>query len=285
MISIIIVSWQVKNFLKICLSSIYQQEKNSLLEIIVVDNHSTDGTDLMIKTDFPQVKLISLDKNYGFAYAGNRGVEQSIGDYLLFLNPDTKWHQPILREIIKFYNQLDNPGAVGLKILNDDLSLQKWVRKLPTLFSQIIILSKIHIISKKLLKKYLCLDFNYQNNQEIEQVVGAFYFIKKSIFNQLGGFDKKFFIWFEEVDLCQRLLKTNYNNYYFSEKSIIHFGEESFKQISNLKKQIIFNGSLLYYFKKSRPLFEYFLLLLVIPLNLLLTSISQLLRIKPKHYL
>lgn len=285
MISIIIVSWQVKNYLKNCLTSIFQFEKNIPFEIIVVDNNSTDQTEIMVKDNFPQVKFIKLNKNFGFAYACNRGAEIAKGDYFLFLNPDTKWHEEIFSKIINFINRQKNLGLLGIKLLNENLSVQRSVRKLPTVYSQIIVLTKLHLISKKLIKDYLSLNFDYNKNQSVEQVAGAFFLVSKKLFNEIKGFDEKFFIWFEEVDFCYHSLKASFNNYYYSEVSIIHYGEESFKQLYQLEKQTIFNKSLLYYFWKNQPLWQYLLLLIFIPVNLFLTIFSQILNFKPKHYL
>ncbi len=285
MISIIIVSWQVKDLLRKCLSSIYQFEKNIPWEIIVVDNASSDQTDLMIQQNFPRVRFISLKKNYGFAYACKRGGEIAVGDYFLFLNPDTEWHEEIFSKIINFIEQQKNLGVLGIKILNSNLTVQRSVRKLPTLLSQIFILTKLHLFSKKLIKDYHCLDFDYQRTQNVDQVAGAFFLINKVLYKKIGGFDENFFIWFEEVDFCYQCIKLGYNNYYFASTSIIHHGEESFKKIKQLKKQLIFNRSLLYYFWKNQSRLAYLILLIFIPLNLILTVISQILNLKPKHYL
>lgn len=285
MVSIIIVTWHVRKILQKCLQSIYNLEKSVPFEIIIVDNNSQDGTDSMIKEEFLKVKYIKLNKNHGFAKACNLGAKESKGKYLLFLNPDTQWHQEILPQVLNFYNNTDKIGVLGVKLLNSNKTTQYSVRALPTLYSQLIILSKLHIIFKELISKYLCLNFNYNQNQKVEQVSGAFFMINRNIYDQIGGFDENFFIWFEEVDFCQQVKKIGFHNYYFSEVSIIHHGEESFKQINNLKKQIIFNKSLSYYFKKNKSQIEYLIILLFIPLNSLITILIKFFQIKPKHYL
>jgi len=285
MISIIIVAWQVRDLLKRCLETILANEKNVNFEIIVIDNNSSDATEDLIKNNFPQLTYLKLNQNHGFAYACNLGAGIAKGDYLLFLNPDTWWTEPILEKVGNYYRNLKNPGALGIKILNPDKTIQPWVRKLPDLFSQIIILLKLQVISKKLLKNYLVLNFDYQENSPVEQIIGAFFFIKKDVFTAIGKFDDNFFIWFEEVDLCRRLLQAGYKNYYYQQAFINHQGEASFQQMENLKKQLIFNRSLLYYFKKNHNFLNYWLLLTIIPVNLLLTLIISLLKIKIRHYL
>lgn len=285
MISIIIVSWNVRNLLEKCLASIYHWEKIGDFEIIVVDNCSADYPEIMVKKKFPQVKFIKLEKNYGFAYACNQGKKISNGDFLLFLNPDTEWQKDILTGVLNFYKRQEKIGILGIKLLNTDQTLQPWVRQLPDLFSQIVVLLKLHRLFKKILFKYYCLNFNYEINAPVQQVVGAFFFLSRLIFGKIGNFDEKFFTWFEEVDYSQRVLANGYQNYYYSQAFIVHHGEKSFSQVNNWKKQLIFNKSLLYYFRKNKSLSQYLILHIFIPLNLILTFIIQILKLKPKHYL
>lgn len=251
-LSIIIVSWQTRKYLRKCLESIFSNKGSVNIEVIVIDNASTDGTANIIKNEFPQVKLVSNEQNLGFAKANNQGLKIALASYILFLNPDTEIRPQTLTKSLEFFKTHKDAGAVGCQILNTDNSLQLSVRRFPTLWSQFLILYKIHHLfpNLKTFKNYLAKDFDYSRALEVEQIMGSFILTKKEIMEKIGGFDEKFYLWFEEVDLCKRLKNAGYKIYYTPQAQITHFGAQSFNQILNVPKQEIFNKSLRYYFKK-----------------------------------
>src|SRR3990167_668192 len=161
-LSIIIVSWNVKNLLKKCLESIFRNQGDLTLEVIIVDNASRDGTMEMVKTNFPQIKMISNEKNFGFAAANNQGIKQTKGDYLLLLNPDTEIVGSALKTAIDFMKKNQLIGACGIKHLNPDGSLQPSVRRFPTFLAIFLILTKLVKIFPRLpaINRYLAKDFN-----------------------------------------------------------------------------------------------------------------------------
>jgi len=273
MVSVIIVAWNVKDLLRQCLSSLWQTQQDIDFEVIVIDNASSDGTVEMVEKDFPQVKLIANQQNKGFAVACRQGAEIANGDYLLFLNDDTQVFDHILDKTVNYLKQHPQIAVLGCKILNPDGSLQPSVRKLPTLFDQLVVLSKLHNFFPRLLAGYLQLDFNYQKTQAVEQVMGAYFLTPRIVWQKLGGFDPNFYLWFEEVDYCARAKQEGLDIIYFPEAKIVHQGGASFGQLKALPEQRIFNRSLLYYAKKHWPRWHYFLLWLFIPFNLLLTGI------------
>ncbi len=251
-LSIIIVSWQVKNLLKKCLESIYQNQVDIALEIFVVDNASNDGTAEMVKTNFPQVKLIANQKNLGFAAANNQALKSATGQYLLLLNPDTEILNGALKKMLDFLEASPKIGIAGCKHLNADRTLQPSVRRLPTFFPIFLMLIKITKVFKNLktIKKYLATDFDYQLTQPTEQVAGSFFLIRKKILEQVGLLDENFFLWFEEVDYCKRAKDAGWQIWYNADASIIHHGGQSFSQQLTAKKQKMFFTSAWRYFKK-----------------------------------
>ena len=273
-ISIIIVNWKVRPLLKKCLDSILKYKDNLNIEIFVIDNDSRDGSPEMIMADYSNVNMISLPSNQGFAKANNLGIKQAKGKYILLLNPDTEVTKGFFKKVIKYLDKHTDIGILGPKILNPDNSIQQSVRRFPTFFSQALVLLKLrNILDNKFLSHYLHLDFNYHKTQKVDQVMGAAMMIRKSVLDKVGLLDEKFFIWFEEVDYCKRVNDLGSVVKYFSEASIMHHGGSSFNKQLAIKNQIIFNKSLLRYFKKHKSKIEYLLLYLLIPFNLLLTYI------------
>lgn len=251
-LSIIIVSWNVKDMLRNCLRSIYSETKNISFEVIVVDNCSKDGSMEMIRRDFPRVKVIANKKNAGFAVANNQGIKLSKGDFILLLNPDTIILDKTIKKSVEFMNKNKDCGVMGPKILNPDKTIQPSVRKFPEFWPIFLIFLKLPKIfpNLKSVNNYLAVDFNYKKTKTAAQVMGAFMLIRKEILEQVGLLDENFFIWFEEVDFCKRVWDAGYKVCYNSATEIIHYGGQSFKQQKVAKRQFMFFKSAWRYFKK-----------------------------------
>ncbi len=284
-VSIIIISWKVRELLKNCLGSVFDQTVGISFEVLVVDNNSGDGTAEMVRKNFPQVYLLTNQDNVGFAQACNQAIRVSQGDYLLFLNPDTEIIDQAIVKTFAFAKNKKNAGITGCKIINADGSLQPSVRKFPDLFSHIFILLKLHNFIPNFypIRRYYEFDWPHNETKPVDQVMGAFFMVKRDVFKDVGLFDKNFYIWFEEVDFCLRAKKAGWLTYFFPGATIRHQKGESFKKKSALRKQLIFNKSLLYYFFKNRPVYEYLVLLLLTPLSVLLAAIVQLTGMKKKY--
>lgn len=251
-LSIIIVSWNTKDLLDKCLESIYKNKNNIDLEIFVVDNNSSDQTVEMIKDKYQQVKLITNNSNLGFAAANNQALKLASGEYTLLLNPDTEIINNSLSKALEFMTRNPNCGVMGAKLLNFDKTIQPSVRRLPTLWPILLMLFKAPKIFKniKSIDRYLWVDFDYSKQQEVEQVMGAFMMVPKKIIDQIGFLDERFYIWFEEVDLCRRIRSIGSQVIYNPAVEIIHHGGQSFAQEKVIKKQLLFFKSALKYFLK-----------------------------------
>lgn len=282
-LSIIIVSWNVAADLQKCLDSIYKFIFIDY-EIIVVDNNSSDDTVNILHKDYPEVRVIANKENMGFAAANNEAINIAKGEYLLILNPDTYFiDEHSIPAAIEYLQEHEHTLLTG-NVLNEDRSNQVAVRKFPTLYSQIITLLKLNNLLPFLNRVYYLRDFDYNTIQAVDSVIGAFMLIKASTMRQMNSFDNDYFIWFEEVDLCYRLREKNYPVMYFPKAKIVHTGGQSFKQMFTLKKQLIFNKSLLLFFKKHKPKWQYNILYILQPLNLLLAIIQQTFKIKKSDY-
>ena len=274
-LSVIIVSWQVKDLLLQTLQSLFITKQKVIFEVIVIDNASKDGSAQAVREKFPQVKLIANQINKGFSLACHQGAFEAKGNIFLFLNDDTKIFDNTLDQVFDFFKESQDVGVLGCRILNSDLSLQSSVRHFPKLKDFIVILLKLHHSFPKLLKSYLYTDFNYRKKEVVDQVMGAFFVTPKVVWHKLAGFDKNFFIWFEEVDYCMRVKLLKYKVIYNPTIQIVHYGGASFHQLHALPEQMLFNSSVLKYVKKHLSFISYCIVLSIIPLNLLLTFFVQ----------
>lgn len=252
-LSIVIVSWNVKDLLKKCLSSVFDNQGDIELEVFVVDNNSADDSVKMVQEEFPQVKLIANSKNLGFATANNQAIKQARGEYVLVLNPDTEILPDTLEKSLQFMAGNPDCGAMGCQILSGDKTIQPSVRRFPKFWPIFLMMIKAPKIFKNLkaINKYLATDFDYSATQEVDQIMGAYMLIPQKAFTEIGMFDEKFFIWFEEVDLCRRIKQAGKKVFYYPEPKIIHYGGSSFAQQSRVTKQMRFFKSAWHYFMKN----------------------------------
>jgi len=279
-LSIIIVNWNVKPLLERCLSSIFLYGKNLDYEILVVDNNSIDGSkeylkDLLLKKQ--QIKVILNNKNLGFAKANNQAIKISKGELVLFLNPDTEIRGGTLQKMVDFMKKNPSCGIAGCQLRGVNGKIQSSVRSFPTLISQVLIFLKLPYLFPNLpaFKKYFLYSFDYQKEQEVDQVMGAFLLTRREVIEEVGAFDENFYIWFEEVDFCFRVKKASWKVIYTPGSQILHYGGKSFAQIASFKKQKIFNQSAIYYFKKHHPRYQSLILEILNPLSLFLALLAD----------
>ena len=252
-LSIIIVSWNTCDLLEKCLHSIQRDLVGSMAEVFVIDNNSNDNTVEMITEIFPRVRLIANKSNDGFAKANNQGIKEATGDYVLFLNPDTELFPDTISKSIEFMASHPDCGVMGPQMLYGDGKLQPSVRRFPTVWPVFLMLIKAPKFFKniKSINNYLATDFDYNKEQVVDQVMGAYMMTKMEVLNKTGLLDEKFFIWFEEVDLCLRVRKAGYKIIYNPEVKIIHHGGKSFAQQKTINKQKMFFKSAWLYFVKN----------------------------------
>jgi len=272
-LSIIIVNWKVRRLLEKCLDSILKYKGNLNLEIFVIDNDSRDNTAEMMMVQYPDLDCISLPRNIGFARANNLGIERAKADVIFLLNPDTEISAGYMQKALEYMRSHPQVGIMGTKILNADKSVQKSIRRFPDFSSQLLVLLKLRnvLMDNKYLSHYLADDFDYSKEQQVDQIMGAAMFIRREVLDKIGLLDEKFFIWFEEIDFCERAHQAGFKLVYYPDISLVHYGGSSFGQQTTLRKQMMFNSSLLYYFRKHRSFVQWLILVLVVPVNILLT--------------
>lgn len=232
-VSIIIVNYNAKDCLLQCLRSIDLAMSGISGEVIVVDNHSTDGSVRYLDRLFPCVQFISLKENLGFARANNLALERARGEFILFLNPDTLLEEPTLKVMLAYMRQNPEVGICGCRVLNPDGTLQLACRRsYPTPWASFC---KISGLQRLFPKSRLFAQYNQTFRSEdetyfVDAVSGSFMFSRRCALNQSGGFDPNFFMYGEDLDLCYRISKAGWKIAYVPDTSIIHYKGVSTKQ-------------------------------------------------------
>ena len=254
-LSIIIVNWNSKDYLKDCIESILATVIGLNYEIIVIDGGSFDGCDKMILEFYPEVVFIQSSKNVGFAKANNRAFRKSKGKNILFLNPDTVVKGNAIEELYHCLENLKAAGIVGPKLLNSDNSIQmSSVRVFPNLLNQILdadILMRIFPGSKLWAVTPL---FNQSKNpSEVEAVSGACLMIKKQVFEKVGLFSEDYFMYAEDFDLCYKIKEAHLKSYHIPNAVVVHYGgQSSSKAETNTFSDVMMLESKWLFFKKTR---------------------------------
>lgn len=234
-LDIIIVNWNSGTLLHNCLESIVTANRDTfeLRRVVVIDNNSSDGSAEGLEyADLP-VLVIHNPENRGFAVACNQGAAGSKADYLLFLNPDTRLFSNSLSEPLLFMEQQENShiGICGLKLTDELGNPTTSCARFPTMkifFGKITGLSRVF---PKLFPEHLMSSQELLYSLEVDQIIGAFFIVRRSVYEKLEGFDERFFMYFEEVDFSLRAKRKGYLSYYLSHVSAYHKGHGSTGQI------------------------------------------------------
>lgn len=251
MISVIIVSWNVREYLDNCLTSVVKACKGLNSEIIVVDNASQDKTTEMLKDKFPQIKIIANKKNLGFGRANNQGSRIAKSKYLLFLNPDTIVDRKAIRALVSFLKSHPKAGLVGPEQLDGTgktiFNFSRWSFRgiLKYLIEQLWLLTT---------GKYKIL---FPKPYQTKFLNAGCWLVKQEVFEKIGGFNKELFLYGEEPDFCGRLKKAGYQIWFLRNCQIIHFREKSIEQTSK-KKQFFIKSYLKIikqFFTNQHPMF------------------------------
>jgi GT2 family glycosyltransferase len=225
-VSVIIVSYNVREYLRQCLISVLESAESVECEIFVVDNNSTDGSADMVRNEFPGVKIIANKENSGFSSANNQAIKKSNGKYILLLNPDTIIEADTISKCIGFMNDHSDAGILGVKMVNrEGRFLPESKRAFPeplTAFFKVFGLSFIFPRSH-FFNRYYLTNIGTDETAPAEAISGAFMFIRMEALIKAGLLDEDFFMYGEDIDLSYRISRKGYTNYYFPEVCIIHF--------------------------------------------------------------
>ncbi len=269
-LAVIIVSYNVRDFLAQALSSVRKAVQGLDAEIWVVDNASTDGTAAMVARSFPEVKLIANQKNVGFAAANNRVLRQSQAYAFCLLNPDTVVQEDTFRTLLAFLRAHPEVGMVGCKILNPDGTLQHACRRsIPTpwvAFTKLVGLSRLFPRSR-LFGRYNLTYLDPDQSYEVEAISGSFMMVRGEAVANVGLLDERFFLYGEDLDWCLRFRNAGWKNYYVPTTRIIHFKGESSRRSGFDSLRLFYQAMHLFvrkhFAKRSFFLLRWFLVLAI----------------------
>lgn len=249
-LSIIIVSWNVRELLRACLHSIDSRRYKLAVEVIVVDGASSDGSPALVREVFPWVKLIACNENVGFPRGNNIGLAEANGRYLLLLNPDTEIKQNALPVLVDYLAQHQDVGLVGPQLLNSDGSIQSSRRRFPTLVTALFESTWLESVApQRVLRHYYAQDLPDNQISDVDWVTGACMLTRREIFDTIGGLDEAYFMYSEELDWCRRIKDAGWRVVYYPAAQVLHHVGKSSEQAVTAR-HIHFQRAKLRYFRK-----------------------------------
>jgi hypothetical protein len=228
-VSAVVVSFNSQAHLEKCLVSVL----DLVDDVVVVDSRSSDGSAELVRTSFPSARVIELDANRGFGFAMNAGVAATEADYLLLLNPDTWAREGAVSNLVECLEADPRIAVVGPRLANPDGSPQPSVRGYPTpwrLATEYFFLRWLAPRSR-LLNSFYGAGFDHRSSRSVEFLVGAVLLVRRSAFDEVGGFDPDFFMFNEEVDLCYRLTHTGWRVSFCPNGEFVHVGGASTSKV------------------------------------------------------
>ena len=224
LLSVVIVSFNAKEHLRRCLSTLYEHQQGRF-EVIVVDNASPDDSASMVAKEFPQARLLANPANAGFAVAANLGDAQAAGDVIAFLNPDSELREDAFSAPACYLREHPDIGALGIKVLDPDGSLQLSVRRFPglevALFNRYSLFTRL-FPGNRFSRRYLMTDWDHDTISDVDWISGACLMTTRAVLSQIGRFDEGYFWGFEDVDFCKRVHRAGLRVVYYPQTSVVH---------------------------------------------------------------
>ena len=252
-LSVIIVNYNVKYFLEVCLHSVWKAARGIDAEVIVIDNNSTDNSCAMVREHFPAVTLIENKDNKGFSKANNQGVAIAKGEYILFLNPDTVMPEDFFSKTIPYMDAHPEAGALGPRLIDGKGQFAPDSKKsFPSLSVAIFKTTGINKLFPRsaYFNKYYAVHVGERQTAPVDVLSGCCMLVRRTAMDKAGGpFDEDYFMYCEDVDLSYRIEKAGYQNIYYPEADLIHYKGESTRKMT-LSYVRIFNEALVTFVRK-----------------------------------
>jgi GT2 family glycosyltransferase len=248
LLDIIIINWNSASHLRRCVDSILSSTTKLSGKVIIVDNLSTDGS-LKDLNGIKDIQILQPPKNLGFGGGCNLGFRQSQAQFLLFLNPDIQFLPDSQKRVVDFLNSpklLPETGIIGVLLQNPDGSIQKNVARFPRFIEIFPCMVGLDRVFPRIFKPHYVKYMDYSKNQLVDQVPGAFFLVRRSCFEKLGGFDERFFLYYEDVDFSYRAHQVGWNTQYLADATVFHGGGGTTESIKDKR---------LFYSLRSRVLY------------------------------
>ena len=225
-VSVIVVSYNTCDILRTCLQELFAKSGEEELEVFVVDNASADGSADMVRREFPRIELIANQDNRGFAAANNQAWQRATGEYILLLNPDAYLKQDAVRNVRRFLEEHPECGLCGGRLVNLDGELDPSARRFPNSLYKFLTISGIsaRFPDSDLLNGYNFGSFAHDRPMEVDWVPGTFTMYRREMLAQTGLFDERFYIYYEETDLCLNAKRAGWKVYFIPDAEVIHIG-------------------------------------------------------------
>ena len=248
LLDIVIVNWNTGKQLFNSVQSIISTYKNFILnKVVVVDNASHDNSmEGLDQINLP-LTIVQNTINMGFAYACNQGAKGSEADYILFLNPDTLLYADSLSKPIEFMQNPDNKtiGIVGVQLIDEDGKVARSCARFPKTSTYLMKMLGLERFSHP----HFMTEWDHMDNREVDQIMGAFFLVRRQMYDQLQGFDERFFVYLEEVDFSLRAKQCGWNSFYLADAKIFHLGGGSSGQVKARRLFYHLQSRILYAFK------------------------------------
>ena len=284
-ITVITVTWNSKELIDRQLQSVLAAAGDLHIQQIIVDNASTDGTPAHILGKHPEVLVLANNYNAGFGAANNQALEHAKGDWLLFFNPDMQLKPGSLPILLDWMIKHPKVGIASPTLVDEHGNLNEAAtpRRFPQFFEQLTMILKLHHVFPKLLDKYHMKGVDFTLEHSVDSVRGAFMLMRKEIVQELGwAWDPRYFIWYEDVDICRETRRLGYDVVYTPIIEAIDYVGQSFKQRTTLWKQQQFTKSMVTYFKKWEPWYKWMPLAVARPIGIALAWIADKLHARKK---
>lgn len=266
-LSIIIVNWNTKDLLKQCLTSLDENLTELPHEIYVVDNGSTDGSTVMVRSEFPQVNLIENGKNLGFAQANNIAMRAALGRFFLLLNSDTLVKKGAIEGLLKTMENNPSIGIAGLQLLNGDGTLQNSICSFPSLLTELTNKSLLRFLFPA---KYPGKEHKITTPIEVDAIIGSCMLVRREAVDAVGLLDEDYFFFFEETDWCARMQRAGWKVVFDPRYSIFHLQGKSAARI-NTRARIEYWRSRYTYFQKHFGVVSQYILQIGLVIRLLIS--------------
>lgn len=248
-VSVVIVTWNTRDLLLEVLRSLYAETRDVSFEVIVVDNASDDGTSEVVRSRFPEVRLLELATNRGFTGGNNEGFKVARGRYVLLLNSDTIVLPTTVVPLVRFLDEHPRAGCAGARHLNADGSLQRSMDDVPSLLADALYYTELFRVP--VIRRWLSRRCAWWSDHDIEReagwVNGACMMVRRDVITEIGGLDERLFIYGEELDWCYRMQQAGWTVHFIPSAEVIHLGGKAMDNAADRRAQLLMEGQLHFY--------------------------------------